>query len=555
MDVGTMIGRKDKIVKQFTGGIAHAVQGQQDHHVLRQGQAAARATTSRSPARRQRSRRITRTNVILASGSVPIELPFAKFDGKHIVDNVGALDFTEVPKRLGVIGAGVIGLELGSVWKPPGCRSHHPRSPARLPRRRRRGSRQGRRCSEFKKQGLDIKLGAKVTKAEVKKNEVHVTYTDKDGDHELVVDKLLVAVGRRASTEGLLADGTGVKLDERGRIEVDEHCHTGVDGVWAVGDCVRGPMLAHKGFEEGIAVAELIAGLPGHVNFDTIPWVIYTEPEIAWVGKTEQQLKDEGMPYKAGSFPFAAIGRAVAMDEAGGFVKVIAHAETDRILGMHMVGAGVSELVARRRAGDGVQGLGRRPGAHLPRAPDPVRSRARCGHGGRQARDPQGQLSAWSRARSHGRRSWRHGRGRSLSCEAQRIASFRALCALHVTDSHRTHSPLRLLRLQQRRPSRVRRAGARLRREMARRGIALVYGGGKVGLMGTVADAVLAGGGQRDRRHSAPAGGKEVAHPGLTELQVVETMHERKTRMYELSRRLRRPARRLRHAWTRCSRC
>ena len=136
-----------------------------------------------------------------------------------------------------------------------------------------------------------------------------------------------------------------MKLDARGMIEVDEHCHTGVDGVWAVGDCVRGPMLAHKGFEEGIAVAELIAGLPGHVNLDTVPWVIYTEPEIAWVGKTEEQLKDEGMPYKTGSFPFAAIGRAVAMDEPAGFVKVIAHAETDRVLGMHLVGVGVSELV------------------------------------------------------------------------------------------------------------------------------------------------------------------------------------------------------------------
>ena len=190
-----------------------------------------------------------------------------------------------------------------------------------------------------------------------------------------MVDKLLVAVGRRAATKGLLAEGTGVKLNERGQVEVDEHCHTGVDGVWAVGDCVRGPMLAHKGFEEGIAVAELIAGLPGHVNLDTVPWVIYTEPEIAWVGKTEEQLKAEGIPYKAGSFPFAAIGRAVAMGEPAGFVKVIAHAETDRVLGMHLVGVGRVGAGARRRADDGVQGLGRRPGPHLPCASDPVRSR------------------------------------------------------------------------------------------------------------------------------------------------------------------------------------
>ena len=202
---------------------------------------------------------------------------------------------------------------------------------------------------EFKKQGLDIKLGAKVGKAEVKKkgkaSEVHVTFTDAKGEQTVVFDKLLVAVGRKAASKGLLADGTGVQLDERGRIVVDEHCHTGVDGVWAVGDCVRGPMLAHKGFEEGIAVAELIAGLPGHVNFDTIPWVIYTGPEIAWVGKTEQQLKAEGVPYKTGTFPFAAVGRAVAMAEPVGFAKVIAHAETDRVLGLHLVGPNVSELV------------------------------------------------------------------------------------------------------------------------------------------------------------------------------------------------------------------
>jgi dihydrolipoamide dehydrogenase len=198
---------------------------------------------------------------------------------------------------------------------------------------------------EFKKQGLDIKLGAKVSKAEVKKGEVHLSYHDGKAEQSLVVDKLLVAVGRKAASKGLLGEGTGVKLNERGQIEVDDHCRTGVDGIWAVGDCVRGPMLAHKGFEEGIAVAELIAGLPGHVNLDTIPWVIYTEPEIAWVGKTEQQLKAEDIPYKTGSFPFAAVGRAVAMGEPAGFVKVIAHAETDRILGMHLVGVGVSELV------------------------------------------------------------------------------------------------------------------------------------------------------------------------------------------------------------------
>jgi dihydrolipoamide dehydrogenase len=244
-----------------------------------------------------------------------------------------------------VIGAGVIGLELGSVWKRlgsdvtvlealPDFLSVADADIAKIA------------AKEFAKLGLNIKLGAKLTKAEIKKNEVALTYEDKDGAHELVVDKLLVAVGRRAYTDGLLADDTGVKLDERGRIVVDEHNHTGVNGVWAIGDAVRGPMLAHKGSEEGVAVAEWIAGKAGHVNLDTVPWVIYTEPEIAWAGKTEKQLKDEGVPYKVGTFPFAAIGRAVAMNEAIGQVKMLAHAETDRILGVHMVGPGVSELIA-----------------------------------------------------------------------------------------------------------------------------------------------------------------------------------------------------------------
>jgi dihydrolipoamide dehydrogenase len=347
IDVGTMVGRKDAIVKQFTGGIAQLFKANKVTPFYGFGQL--------QPGNVVKVRQhdgseveLKGTNVILAAGSDSIELPFAKFDGETIVDNVGALDFTEVPKRLAVIGAGVIGLELGSVWKRLGAEVVILEAlPDFLAAADAEVSKVAAR--EFKKQGLDIRLGAKVSKTEVtgkgKKKEVVVTYADKDGEQTLTVDKLLVAVGRRAASKGLLADGTGVKLNERGQVEVDGHCHTGVDGVWAIGDCVRGPMLAHKGFEEGIAVAELIAGLPGHVNFDTIPWVIYTSPEIAWVGKTEQQLKDEGVPYKAGSFPFAAVGRAVAMAEPAGFVKVIAHAETDRVLGMHLVGANVSELV------------------------------------------------------------------------------------------------------------------------------------------------------------------------------------------------------------------
>jgi dihydrolipoamide dehydrogenase len=349
VDMATFIGRKDKIVKQFTGGIGQLFKANKVTAFFGKGKLL-KGNNVEITGNDGSKQTISATNVILASGSVPIELPFAKFDGKNIIDNAGALDINEVPKRLGVIGAGVIGLELGSVWNRLGSEvtilealpdflSVADADVAKVAKK------------EFEKQGLTIKLGAKLTKAEVKttsnkSSEVALTYEDKDGAHELTVDKLLVAVGRRAYTEGLLADDTGVKLDERGRIVVDEHNHTGVDGVWAIGDAVRGPMLAHKGSEEGVAVAEWIAGKAGHINFDTIPWVIYTEPEIAWAGKTEKELKDAGTPYKIGTFPFAAIGRAVAMNEAIGQVKVIAHAETDRLLGVHMVGPGVSELIA-----------------------------------------------------------------------------------------------------------------------------------------------------------------------------------------------------------------
>ena len=343
MAVATMIGRKDKIVKQFTGGIAALFKANKVTPFYGYGQLQP-GNIVKVKQHDGSEVELHGTNVIIAAGSDSIELPFAKF-GEHIIDNVGALDLEAVPKRLGVIGAGVIGLELGSVWKRLGSEVTILEG---LPNFLAAADAEVAKVAarEFKKQGLDIKLGCKCTATEVKKDGVHISYTDDKGAaQELVVDKLLVAVGRRAATKGLLAEGTGVQLNERGQIVVDEHCHTGVDGVWAVGDCVRGPMLAHKGFEEGIAVAELIAGLPGHVNFDTIPWVIYTEPEIAWVGKTEEQLKAEGIPYKAGSFPFAAVGRAVAMAEPIGFVKVLAHAETDTILGMHLVGVNVSELV------------------------------------------------------------------------------------------------------------------------------------------------------------------------------------------------------------------
>jgi len=344
VDMAMFIGRKDKIVKQFTGGVAMLFKANKIVPFFGSGKLLKgnRVEVTGADGSKQT---LQAPNVVIATGSVPIELPFAKFDGKTIVDNAGALDFDAVPKRLGVIGAGVIGLELGSVWKRLGAQvtilealpDFLGTADADIAKAAAR---------EFKKQELDIRLGAKVSKAEIKRNAVDVTYSDKDGEHTLTVDKLLVAVGRRAYTNDLLGDGTGVRTDERGRIVVDEHCWTGVDGVWAIGDCVRGAMLAHRGFEEGMMVAELIAGKAGHVDYDIIPWVIYTEPEIAWAGKTEAQCKAENIPYKVGTFPFSAIGRAVAMNEPAGLVKMIAHAETDRILGVHMVGAEVSELIA-----------------------------------------------------------------------------------------------------------------------------------------------------------------------------------------------------------------
>ena len=346
IDVPAMIARKDKIVKQFTGGITMLFKGNKANPVTPiAGFGTLKANKVVSiKGHDGKVAEISGKHIILAPGSLPIELPFAKFDNVRILDNAGALDINAVPKRLGVIGSGVIGLEMGSVWRRLGAEVTILEA---LPEFLAAADADVAKAAarEFRKQGLDIRLGAKVSKAEIKGEEVHVTYADDKGEQTIVVDKLLVSVGRRAATAGLLAEGTGVQLDERGRIAVDSHCKTTAADVWAIGDCVRGPMLAHKASEEGIAVAELIAGLPGHVNLDTVPWVIYTEPEIAWVGKTERELKDAGIAYKSGSFPFAAIGRAVAMNETAGLVKILADVETDRILGVHMCGANVSEMI------------------------------------------------------------------------------------------------------------------------------------------------------------------------------------------------------------------
>jgi dihydrolipoamide dehydrogenase len=345
MDIAKMMSRKDGIVKKLTGGVAGLFKANKVDSVHGRGKLLAGKQVEVTPADGGDAYLLQADNIILASGSVPIAIPNVAFDGEYIVDNVGALAFGEVPAKFGVIGAGVIGLELGSVWNWLGAEvTLLEAMPELLAATDPDIAKQAGRV--FKKQGLDIRLNTKVKAAEVKDGQVLVTVEDKDGESQLTFDRLLVSVGRRAYTEGLLADDSGVELTERGQVKVNEHSQTSLPGVWAVGDCVRGPMLAHKASEEGIAVAELIAGKPGHINFDTVPWVIYTDPEIAWVGKTETELKASGVDYKTGSFPFAAIGRALASGNSDGLVKVLADAETDELLGVHIIGGSASELIA-----------------------------------------------------------------------------------------------------------------------------------------------------------------------------------------------------------------
>jgi dihydrolipoamide dehydrogenase len=345
IDIPRMIARKDDIVKKLTGGVTQLFKGSKVSFYHGRGKLLADRQVEVSPADGSAKLTLAAKNVILASGSVPIAIPNVAFDGEYIVDNVGALDFQSVPKRLGVIGAGVIGLELGSVWSRLGSEVVLLEAlPKFLPTADSAISQPAIR--EFTRQGLVFRFGTLVKSATLVKKEVVVTLEDKDGESQLTFDRLLVAVGRKPYTDGLLAADSGVKLTERGQIQVDEQSRTTAAGVWAIGDCVRGPMLAHKASEEGIAVAELIAGKPAHIHFDTVPWVIYTDPEIAWVGKTEEELKAAGVKYRSGSFPYAANGRALAGGHLAGVVKMLADADTDEILGVHILGANASELIA-----------------------------------------------------------------------------------------------------------------------------------------------------------------------------------------------------------------
>ena len=344
LDLAAMQKRKATIVRQSTQGIlalfkAAGVTPLQGHGRLLAG------LEVEFTAHDGKARTLQAKHVVLASGSQPMELGSLPFDGKRIVDSWGALEFDEVPKRVGVIGAGVIGLELGSVWRRLGAEvvmlemleQFLPMADGQLAKEALR---------HFKKLGLDIRLGAKVSGAKAGRKEVVASYSDAKGEQSVTVDKLIVAIGRVPFTKGLLGEGTGVRLDGKGFIEVDDHCRTAASGVWAVGDCVRGPMLAHKGKEEGLAVADAIAGRYAEVNYKVIPSVIYTAPEIAWVGQTEEQVRQSGRPYKVGSFPFAASGRARAMEAPAGFCKLVAAEDDDEILGVHIIGPMAGELIA-----------------------------------------------------------------------------------------------------------------------------------------------------------------------------------------------------------------
>jgi dihydrolipoamide dehydrogenase len=344
LDLAAMQKRRASIVKTMTGGInalfkANGVVGIHGHGRLLPGNKV--LVTGGDGAERT----LQAIHVVLASGSIPVRLKNVPHDGKLIVDSWNALEFDAVPARLGVIGAGVIGLELGSVWRRLGSEVTVLEAMEQfLPIAD--GAIAKEALRHFKKQGLDIKLGAKVQSAAVAGGAVDVAYTDAQGGHTLQVDKLVVAVGRKPFTQGLLAEGTGVRLDERGFIQVDDHCRTGVPNVWAIGDVVRGPMLAHKGKEEGTMVADLIAGHFAEVNYKVIPSVIYTAPEIAWVGQTEEQVKAGGRPYKVGTFPFAASGRARAMEAAQGFAKIVSAQDDDEVLGIHVIGPMAGELIS-----------------------------------------------------------------------------------------------------------------------------------------------------------------------------------------------------------------
>lgn len=343
----TLLGRKNTVVKQNNDGILYLFKKNKVTFFHGVGSFVARVDGGWSiKVSGSNQEDLVARHVIVATGSTARAWPGLPFDEAQILSNDGALSIPTVPKKLGVIGAGVVGLEMGSVWSRLGAEvtllEAMPEFLAAVDQQTAKEA-----LKALTKQGLVVHTGVKISDVKSSPKSVAVTYTDSAGaEQKLVVDKLIISIGRVPNTQGLAAQTVDLKLDERGFVAVDADCKTNLPDVWAIGDVVRGPMLAHKAEEEGVAVAERIAGQQGHVNFGTIPWVIYTSPEIAWVGKSEQQLKAEGVDYKAGSFPFAANGRARAMGDTTGFVKVLADAKTDEVLGVHIIGPTASELIS-----------------------------------------------------------------------------------------------------------------------------------------------------------------------------------------------------------------
>jgi len=345
LDLSTLLARKDKIVDTLTRGVAGLFKKNGIEHFEGRGHFKSSTEVEVIAADGSVSDVLAAKSVVVATGSSVATLPGLAMDGTHIFGSTEALSLAAPPEHLIIVGAGIIGLEMGSVWSRLGSRvtvleymdSVLPGADIDIRKQAQRS---------FRKQGLKFKLGVSVKSATVTKGgTVSVAYEDKKGQQSLEGDAVLVAVGRRANTTGLGADKAGIALDERGRIEVDEQLATSVPGIYAIGDVVRGPMLAHKAEDEGVAIAERLAGLPGHVNYDVIPSVVYTNPEIAWVGQTEDQLKEQGIDYNQGKFPFAANGRAKALESTEGFVKLLADARTDRILGVHIIGPVAGELI------------------------------------------------------------------------------------------------------------------------------------------------------------------------------------------------------------------
>ena len=348
MDVHRMIDRKARIVKTLTQGIAGLFRKNKVEWLQGRGRIISANRIEVTPAvavEENAPYPVNTRYIIIATGSVPAAIPPAPVDNELIVDSTGALEFTDVPRRLGIIGAGVIGLELGSVWNRLGSQVVilEALDEFLIPVDRQIAAEAEK---VLRKQGLDIRLGARVTGTGSNNREVMITYEDPAGKQQLTVDKLIVAVGRKPNTEGLGLAEAGIPVDARGFIEVDEDCLTNQDNVYAIGDVIRGPMLAHKASEEGIAVAERIAGQAAQVNYRVIPWIIYTWPEIAWVGSTGQELEQAGTAYNTGVFPFAASGRARALGDPSGMIKMLCDKETDRILGVHIIGPNASELIS-----------------------------------------------------------------------------------------------------------------------------------------------------------------------------------------------------------------